>query len=331
MSLTISRRAAVLGLAGSAVAAAGPAFGQQDFPSKPIRILVGFGPGGVGDIVMRLYAQKMSEVLNTSVVVENRPGAYQMVAIRALQAAPPDGYTLYMASGSSLVQNPGVRVNPGYDPLKDFSMIGMIDTIPGIIIVNPGLPVQSVADLVAYSVANPGKLNYASAGIGSAAHLAMEVFMGATGAKMTHIPYKSDAEMVREVMAGTAHVTIMAAANCLPAIKAGTVRGIAITSPRRHPEIPNVPTLAETGNKLLSDLEPHTFHALVGPIGLPATIVAKLNDAVNKVSTMPDIATRMRGTLLLEPETSTPATFRSFVQKELVKWTELGKRVKIND
>jgi tripartite-type tricarboxylate transporter receptor subunit TctC len=326
----ISRRVAMLAMLGLAATASVGAF-AQDYPSKTIRIILGFGPGGVGDLVARLYAQKMSELLKTPVIVDNRPGANQMTAIRALQNSPPDGYTLYLATGSSLVQNPGLRKDLGYDPLKDFTLIALVDTVPGVIITNPSLPVRSVGELVAYAKANSGKLNYASAGLGSAAHLAVEVFLGATGATMTHIPYKSDADMIREVTAGTVQMAILGAANAAPAIKAGNVRGLAVTTPQRLSDLPDVPTLRETGIEALADLEPHTLHALVGPAGIPMPIVARLNETINKISAMPDVENRMRNTLLLEPAASTPASFRAFVEKELAKWTELGKRVKINE
>lgn len=326
----IIRRLAMLAMLGLAATASVGA-SAQDYPSKTIRIVLGFGPGGVGDLVARLYAPKMSELLKTPVIVENRPGGNQMTAIRALQNSPPDGYTLYLATGSSLVQNPGLRKDLGYDPLKDFTLIAMVDTVPGVIITSPSVPARSVDELIAYAKVNPGKLNYASAGSGSAAHLAVEVFLDATGVTMTHIPYKSDADMVREVTAGTAQLGIMGAANAAPAIKAGNVRGLAVTTPHRLAELPDVPTLAETGIKALADLEPYTLHALVGPAGVPAPVVARLNDTINKISAMPDVESRMRKTLMLEPAVGSPESFRAFVEKEIAKWAALGKRVKINE
>ena len=326
----ISRMAAMLAILGLAATATVGAF-AQDYPSKPIKIVLGFGPGGIGDLVARLYAQKMSELLKAPVIVDNRPGGNQMTAIRALQNSAADGYTLYLATGSSLVQNPGLRKDLGYDPLKDFTLIAMVDTVPGVIITNPRLPVRSVSELIAYAKVNAGKLNYASAGSGSAAHLAAEVVLGATGVTMAHIPYKSDADMVREVTAGTVQLGIMGAANVAPAIKAGNVRGLAVTTPHRLPELPDVPTLAETGINALAELEPYTLHALVGPAGMPGPIVVRLNETINKISAMPDVESRMRKTLMLEPAASTPESLRAFVEKEVTKWAALGKRVKIND
>ncbi|HSV83068.1 MAG TPA: tripartite tricarboxylate transporter substrate binding protein [Ramlibacter sp.] len=326
MRFPLTRRAAALA---AAVLLALPAF-AQDFPSRPIKIIVAFGAGGTSDTISRLYAQKMSELLNTPVVIENKPGANQMLAIRTLTAAPPDGYTLYAAVGSTL-QNPALRHNLGYDPLKDFSLIGMAVTNPGVIFVSPSLPVRNIKELVEYGKANPGKLNYGSAGLGTAGHLAAEALMSATGLKMTHIPYKADAEVIREVMAGTVHVGIMTTLNTVPAIKAGQIRGIAVTTEKRLPYLPDVEALPEVGLKSLGALEPHTFVAFVGPAGMPPAVVAKLNETINKVSTMPDVANRVRTTFNAEPATSTPASLRQFVESQLATWREIGKTVKLPD
>jgi tripartite-type tricarboxylate transporter receptor subunit TctC len=325
--LKLTRRA----VAGAAFALlALPAF-AQGYPNRPIKILLGFGAGGTTDAVARLYGEKMSEVLNVPIVIDNKPGANQMTAIRALMTAPPDGYTLYAATGSSLVQNPALRPNLGYDPLKDFSLLGTDVTNPGVIFVNNDLPIRTLKELVAYAAANPGKLNYASAGLGTSGHLAAEAFMGATGIQMTHIPYKADGEVIREVMAGTVHLSIMTTLNTVQAIKAGKIRAIAVTSQKRLPYLPDVPSLPETGVTNLEALDPYTFIALVGPAGLPQPIITKLNEAIRQVSAMPDVAARVRDTLNAEPMSQTPTEFRAFVEKQLKVWRELGKTVKLPD
>ena len=323
----ISRRAAVLSLAAMAAIRAS----AQDFHAKPIKIIVGFAAGGSGDMIARLYAQKMSEILNTPIIVDNKPGANQMIAIRLLLNSPPDGHTLYLASGSSLVQNPGMRRDVGYDPLKDFALIGLVDVVPNIIMVRSGLAVQSVKELITYALANPGKLNYGSSGMGTQGHLAGEVFQSATGAVITHIPFKGDSEVTRELMAGTIDLSFNGPTNALPAIKSGKVRALAVTGPKRLPYLPDVPSTAETGLNALAVLDPGTFHAMVGPAGMPAAIVARLNDSVNKVTALPDVANRMRNIYYAEPATTTPASFRAFVEKELAKWTEAGKVVNLTE
>lgn len=317
-------------LAGGAALLALPAL-AQNFPSRPIKIIVAFGAGGTADTVARLYGQKMSELLNTPVIIDNRPGANQITAIRALMSSPPDGYTLYAATGSSLVQNPALRSNLPYDPIKDFTLVGMAVNNPGVIFVSPNLPVHNLKELVAYGAANPGKLNYGSAGLGTAGHLAAEALMASTGLKMTHIPYKADAEVIREVVAGNVHVGIMTTLNTVAAVKAGQIRAIAVTTEKRLPYLPDVQALPEAGLKNLNALIPHTFISIVGPAGMQPAVVAKLNEAINKVSAMPDVIDRVRNVMNAEPETSTPASFRQFVDAQLVTWREIGKTVKLPD
>ena len=323
----VTRRVAVLAL-GAILAL--PAFAQQ-FPSKPIRIILAFAPGGTTDTVARLYGQKMSELLGTPIIIDNKPGGQQLVAIRALMQAPPDGYTLFAATGSALAQNPPLRKDLPYDPLKDFSLIGIAVTNPGVIFINVDLPVRSMRELVAYSIANPGKLNYGSAGVGTAGHLAIELLMSITGMKMTHVPYKADSEVIREVIAGNVHVGIMTTLNTVSFVNAGKIRAVAVTTEERLPYLPDVPSLPQTGIKGIIALDPHTFISFVGPAGMPAAVVARLNEAINKVSAMPDVASRVRGTLYAEPATTTPASFREFVEKEQVKWKAIAKTVNLSE
>lgn len=325
-SLRICRRTAIVH---ASMLLALPGY-AQNFPSRPIRILVGLGAGGTADSIARLYGQKMSEVLGTPVIVDNRPGANQLTAIRALMAAPTDGYTLYAATASALVQNPAMRKGLGYDPLKDFTLIGMATTNPGVIFVSNALPVHNIGELVGYARAHPGKLNYGSAGLGTTGHLAGEALMRATGMQMTHIPYKADADVIREVMAGTLQLGIMPTLNSVQAVKAGKIRAISVTTVHRLPFLPDVPGLSEAaGLGDLATLDPHTFITIVGPAGLPGAVVSRLNDAINKVSAMPEVVSRVRDGFYAEPATSTPESFRTFVEKQLVVWQELGKVVKV--
>jgi len=326
----LTRRATLLGVAALLALPALPAWAQP-YPSRPIKIIVAFGAGGTADSIARLYGQKMSEVLNTPVIIDNKPGANQITGIRALMASPPDGYTLYAATGSSLVQNPALRPGLPYDPLKDFTLVGIAVTNPGVIFVSPALPIHTIKELVAYDAANPGKLNYGSAGLGTAGHLAAEALMSATGLKMTHVPYKSDSDVIREVMGGSVHVGIMTTLNTVQAVKAGQIRAIAVTSEKRLPYLPDVQALPEVGMKNLAALDPHTFISIVGPAGMPPDVVAKLSDAINKTSAMPDVVDRVRNTLNAEPTVGTPASFRQFVDAQLAIWRGIGKTVKLPD
>ena len=326
MFAMFNRRVAV---ASMAALLALPAMAQP-YPSKPIRIVLGFGPGGTTDSVARLYGQKMSELLNTPVIIDNKPGGNQITAIKAMQMAPPDGYTLYAATGSALIQNPAIRKDLPYDPLKDFSLISVMVFNPAVIFINADMPVRNVKELVAYSNANPGKLNYGSAGVGTAGHLAAEAFMHVTGLKMNHIPYKADVDVIRETIAGNIHMGIFSTLNTTSFIKAGKIRALAVTTAQRLPYLPDVPSLPETGVQGISELEPHTFISLVGPAGMPPAAVTKINETITKISTMPDVAKTVRESLYSDPGTLTPAAFREFIEKEIVKWRVVGKNVKLD-
>jgi len=327
-STNITRRTALAGVAATLATSFASA---QAFPSRPIRIVVPFGAGGTGDTVARLWGQKMGELLGQPVIVENRPGAAQLLAIRTVLAAPADGYTLLAPGGSAMAQLPALRKDLPYDPLKDFSLIGIAVTNPGVVFVSPSLPVRTLSELVAYAKANPGKLNYGSAGVGTAGHLGIEALMASTGVKMTHVPYKSDADVIREVMAGTVQLSVMTTLNTVQAVKAGRIRAIAVTTANRLPYLPDVPGLSETRIKGADSLEPHTFISLVGPAGMPPAVVARLNEAMNKVSAMPDVVKTVTDTLYAEPVTTTPASFREFVEKQLVVWREIGKTVTLTE
>ena len=331
MTFTKIRRGAIILGSTAILALSGVSALAQQFPPKVIKIVIPFGAGGNADAIVRLYAQKMSELLNTPIVIENKPGGAQMIGIRALKASRPDGSTLLAAVGSALVQNPALRKHLSYDPLKDFSLLGLTATNPGVIFITPDLPVHSIGELVAYSTSHPGELNYGSAGIGTAGHLHAEALFSLTGIKMTHVPYGADAEVIREVMAGRVHMGIMTTTNTVPFVKAGKIRALAVEATQRLPYLPEVPTVSETDVKGLGGLEPHTFVSLVGPAGMPASVVTQLNEAINKVSTMPDVAERVRDILYAEPVTSTPASFREFLEKEIVKWKAFGKTVELPD
>jgi tripartite-type tricarboxylate transporter receptor subunit TctC len=229
------------------------------------------------------------------------------------------------------VQNPALRSDMGYDPLKDFTPIGLVVTYPGVIFVAPSLPVRTVKELVAYAQANPGKLNYGSGGTGSADHLATEAFMSMTGTKMVHVPYKSTADVIRETIAGNVQLSISPLTTVLQHVKAGQLRAIAVTTVQRVHALPDVPALGEIDIKGLPDLDPLTYLALVGPAGLPPAVVARLNDAINKVSAMPDFAARLRDEYGSTAATSTPDGFREHIRKDIERWKAIGKTVKLPD
>lgn len=315
-------------LLAAAFAVALPSSAQQYPSAKAIKLIVGFAAGSSADALARLYAQKLSEQLSTPVFVENKPGAGQIPAIRALEMAPVDGHTLYLATGSSLSQGPGIRTDLPYDPLKSFSFVAQVGTSGGAISVNSTLPVRSIADLVAYSKANPGKLSYATAGVGSAGHLCAEYFIHLSGAQMVHVPYKSDPDAGREAAAGTVQVAFTLGRVVVPLASADRVRPLMAIDARRLPYLPNVPSAGETGVKGLEEIAPYTYYGLVGPVGLPAEVIRTVNEAVNKISMQPDVAMQLRNSFI-SPVTASPAEFRAYVEKEIAKWRKVASHVKI--
>jgi len=302
----------------------------QQYPSRPIKILVGFAAGGGVDTIARIYAHKLQEILGTPIIVENKPGASELQAITPLVNAQPDGYTLMMTSASSMVRGPGVRTDLPYDPLKQMTFIAKPATVEAAYVVRNDLPIKTVPELLAYARANPKKLNYGSAGIGSSNHLLTEQMKMLTKTELVHIPYKSDAEVAREMAAGTLDFAIAITTFTVPFIKDNKIRAIGVTGAQRVAALPNVPTLDESGVQELKDLGNYLFYGLVGPANLPQPIVAKLNDAMNKAAEMPDVAQRLQGAQF-RPATSTPDEFRQLIESELAKWKEIGKTVKVGN
>jgi len=319
---------AALGLACAALA---PVQGYaQEFPSQPIRITVGYGPGGGTDTIARFYADKLGEILNTTLVVENKPGAAELLAALPVMRAKPDGYYLWMGTGGALVQNPGVRTDLPYDILRDFTPVALIAEAEAIMLVTTDVPVNTLAELIAYGKANPGKLNYGSGGIGAGNHLWMEYLIGLTGAQFTHIPYKSEVEITRDIMGGNVDLTILPERTALPLIQDGKAKAIAVTGSQRLASVPNVPSFAETTHEGTQiDGSSYTFFAIMGPKGMPASVVQKINAAFNQASEAPEVNQRMRQTLYMQPRAMTPDAYRQILEGEVEKWRVVGQTVKI--
>lgn len=312
-----------------AAASVTAAFAQQPYPSRPIRILLGYGAGGMMDSMARLYAPKLSEVLNTPIVIENRPGASELLAAQPVMHAPPDGYLLWWGSGGALAQGPGIGLRPDLpQPLKNFTPISLIAEGEAVLLVRAGMPVSNMQEFVAYTKANPGKANYGSAGVGSGSHLTVEYLASLTGGSMVHIPYKSDAESTRDAMAGNVDLVMSMVGTALPLIAEGKLKPIAVTGPQRLKSLPNVQPLADSGVPELKGVGSYTFYGLMGPPGLPPAIVQRLNDAFSKVAAMPEVAQRMRE-LSIDPYVGTSASYSRFLDKEVTKWQQLRGKVKL--
>ncbi|CAN7348398.1 Bug family tripartite tricarboxylate transporter substrate binding protein [Variovorax sp. LjRoot178] len=327
--MKVLKLAKSLVLAMAALASTAPAFAQaQAYPSRPIRLIAGLAPGSAVDALSRQYAQKLSEILKTSVIVENKPGAGQIVAINAITAAQPDGYTLYMGIGSALSQGPGIRKDLPYDPLKAFTFIAHVGSLAGMIYASSTAPVQNFSELVSYAKANPSTLNYASAGQGTAGHLGAELFQYLTGTKLFHVPFRSDPEAAREAAAGTVNLAFVVGPAGAALAEAGKLRPLMVIGAKRVAYLPNVPNAAEVKVRGLESIGPFTHYGIVGPAGMPPAVVEKLNQAINQATASPEVAAYLKN-VHIEPSSASSQEFRSYVENEIAKWRKLGENVKI--
>jgi tripartite-type tricarboxylate transporter receptor subunit TctC len=301
----------------------------QSFSGRPIRILVGYAPGGGADLISRVYGEKLQEMLGTSVVVENKPGAYELFAAQPVMTAAPDGHTLWLGTTGALTMGPGVRTNVPYDVLKSFAHVGKIGEVEAVFMVKKDFPANTWSEFVAYAKQNPGKLNYASAGVGSGNHLLTEYLMGLTNISMTHIPYKGDADVVRELAAGSADFGIPTVATGSPFVKDGRLKALVVTGTQRAKALPNVPSLAEDGGvDPLKNYGTYAIYALLAPAGTPPSVLNALSDALKKVSAMPDVVQRLEAANV-RASWSSPPELRQYLEREVAKWKEVGKKVKV--
>ena len=300
----------------------------QQFPSRPIKIVVGYAAGGAADATARVYAEKLQGVLNATVIVENKPGAFEQFAAQTALTAPPDGYTLWLGTAGALTMGPGVRSDIPYDVLKNFTHVGKIGEVEAVLSVKNGLPVNSLAELISYAKANPNKLFFGTAGVGSGNHLLTEYIMHVTGIKLTHVPYKGDVDVARELVAGTVDFGIPVSAQAVPFVNDKKFKAIAVTGTQRLKALPNVPTMGESVEALKSS-GVYSIYALLGPAGMPPAVTQTLSDALNKVAQMPEVVQRLEA-IHVKATTSTPAELRQYLEKEGTKWRELGKTLQIN-
>jgi tripartite-type tricarboxylate transporter receptor subunit TctC len=293
---------------------------QTAYPKHMITLVVPYPAGGSGDILARDVGQKLGERLGQVVVVENRGGAGTAIGARYVAAAAPDGYTLLLGTVSSQSINPAMT-KVGYDPLKDFTAIAPLASIPFVLVANPALAAKTVADVVAMAKAKPGELTYASAGIGTSNHLAGELLASAAGVKMLHVPYKGSAPALTDVIAG--HVPLMfdLQATALPYVQAGKLKALAVTGKTRSSLLPDVPTAIESG---LPGYEVTAWFGVFAPAGLPRPILERLNTEITAVLKTPDMQKRLQD-LGAEPDYGTPEAFAEFNRSEAVKWAAVVK------
>jgi tripartite-type tricarboxylate transporter receptor subunit TctC len=288
----------------------------QSFPSKPIRVLVGFSAGGAPDIIARVLGVRLQEGLGQPIVVENKPGASSNIAADAVAKSPADGYTLMMGN-VSLTISAHATPKPPLDVAQDLDPVGMVASLPLLLGVNSGVPVNSVRELIDYARARPGMLNYASVGHGSAHHLSGELLSSLTGVKLVHVPYKGGGAAVQALLTQEAHMLFISALALMPHVRAGKLRALGVTSTRRTGVAPDVPTFAEAG---LAGLEVDSWHALFAPRGTPREVVARLNTELNRVLNQPDLRQQLLMQQGAEAWPSTPEQQRAHVRAELEKW-----------
>ena len=293
----------------------------QAWPTKqPIKIIVVYPAGGASDVTARLIASKLSESIGQTVVVENKPGANGIIATEYVAKAAPDGYTLLMANLGPNAINPVVYKKLPYDAVKDFSAITLTTIVPQFIVVAPTQPINSIAELIAYSKVNPGKVTFASAGNGASNHLSGELFNSMAGIKMEHVPYKGDAPGLVDVMSGQVTVALPTAIAAAPYVRSGQLRALAVTSNKRLPSFPDIPTVAET----LPGFEAVSWGGIMAPAGTPLAIINRLNAEILKILKIPEVAEKLKG-FGAETVGSTPKQFDAYVKSEIAKWGKVAR------
>ena len=313
----------LMGVLALALAFAGGASAQQ-FPTKPVRMIVPFAPGGATDYMARAIAQKMSESIGQPVVVENKPGANAILGTDLVAKAAPDGHTLFLCAFGHAT-NPYLVAKLPYDTLKDLAPVTLLVTGPLMLIANPSLPANNVKELIAYLKANPDKLNYASGGIGSSQHFAAELMMNMTGTKMTHVAYKGTAPAYVDLLSGATSLMFDNLVTALPQVKAGKLKALAVTPAQRASQAPEVPTMAEAG---LAGYETGIWHGFLTTGGTPKATVERLNKEIVRAVNLPDVKDAFIARGLL-PVGNSPGEFDAFIRNEMAKWSKIIKEAGI--
>ena len=308
-----------------AAAMIAPGAFAQTYPNKPVRMIVGFPPGGGTDVVARVISQKLSEWYGQTVVVENRAGATGTIGADVLAKSTPDGYTLMMGHANSHAIAPNLMAKLPYDPIKDFAPVSYVGYVPNVLSLHPSVPAKNMKELVTLLKNNPGKYTYASSGNGSSQHLSGEMFKLLTGTSILHVPYKGSGDAIKDLLAGTVSMNFDTMPPVLEHIKAGKLRGLGISTPKRLAQLPEVPTFAEEG---LTGFEILNWYGVMAPAATPREIVSKLATDINKSMREPDVKARLEqvGTQLRE---LSPEEFGAFMRSELSKYAKLVKDANI--
>ena len=293
----------------------------QSYPSRPIRLIVPFTPGGTTDILARTVGQKMTEALGAQVIIDNRPGAAGSIGAEIAAKAKPDGYTLLMGHIGTLAVNPALYARLPYDPIRDFAPITLVALVPNILVVHPSLPVKSVKELIALAKSRPGELKYGSTGAGGTPYLAVEYFKLMAGVDIVEIPYKGAAPLAIDLIAGEISLTITGIPAVLPHVKSGRLKALAVSSSKRSAAVPELPTISEAG---LRGYEATAWYGVMAPAGTAREILAKLSSVIVSGIKQPDVADRLTAEGA-EPGGSTPEQFQAFIKAEIARWAKVIK------
>ncbi len=313
--------AAVTGIVVLCIATAALA---QNYPAKPVRLLIGFAAGGGADIVARSLTPRLADALGQQVVADNRPGANGMIAAEFTAKAPPDGYALLVAPGNYAFA-PAMYAKLPFDMASAFAPVGKLAQTPLLVVVHPSLPVKTIPQLIALAKSGPGRLTYASGGIGGSAHLATELFRSLTQVDMVHVPYKGTGATITDLIGGQVPLCFCTLPSVFPHVKSGRLRAVAVTTASRSPAAPDIPTVAEAG---VRNYEMSQWYGLLAPAGTPAAVIERLNLEINKALKQPDVISRMQ-TEGADPASSSPQEFGAFFAAEIVKWTEVVRKAGI--
>jgi tripartite-type tricarboxylate transporter receptor subunit TctC len=303
-----------------------PAVAQTDYPSRPVRIIVPFGPGGAADTLPRLLAQHLAPMWGQPVVVENRTGAAGNIGMEQGAKAPPDGYTLTSAPVGNLAINPHLYSKLSFDVLKDFTPITLVASVQNVLVLNPAVPAGNLKELIAYAKARPGKLTYGSGGVGTQAHIGGEIFESMADLHMVHVAYKGVGDSVRDLLGGQIDMIFAQIPAVKPHIDSGKLRALGVASPQRSPALPGVPTIDEAAG--LTGFQAVSWYAIVGPAGLPPAVVAKIQADAAKVIQLPEVRERLQG-LGAEPVGSTPAQLSAAIKADYDRYGTVIKRLGI--
>ena len=297
----------------------------QAFPTKPIRLIVPFAPGGANDIIARVVSQRLAEPLGQQVIVENRSGAGGVIGSELAAKAPADGYTIAIGHIGTLAVNVALYAKLPYDPVRSFAPVSLIAIVPNVLVVHPSVPAATVAQLIAYAKANPGKLSYSSAGNGSAAHIAMEYFKSQTATNILHVPYKGTSPSVTDLIAGVVSMTMTGAPPLMPQVQAGKLRALGVSSLERVDALPSIPSISEAGVK---GFEASQWYGVVAPAGTPGEIILKLNAGTRAIMQTKEMRARLN-TEGASALTSTPEQFAEHIRAEIARWGEVVRKAGI--